>query len=70
MAFDKKYAKRRSSALRGSFLGYQDGVVVSKILSDEERLKKKIDKLSRRYDQMYAPEKNAATPLPDKTKAG
>lgn len=53
MVFDRKYAKTRSGAMRGSFVGYSNGCAVGKILSDQERMRRKIAAMQRRYEALY-----------------
>ena len=53
MVFDRKYAKLRSGAVRGSFVGYSNGCAIGKILSDQERMRRKIEALERRYEALY-----------------
>ena len=54
MVFDRKYAKLRSGAIRGTFIGYRDGIAISEVLSDKDRMERKIRSLEKRYQELYS----------------
>ena len=64
MVFDRRYAKNRAAALRGSFLGYKNGMVVSGFLSERDRLEKKITLLTQRYERMCVEEDDNSSKAP------